>query len=113
MLSLVRKISACFAFIICYIWYARCHFYRDPGSAFFDKARAYEEKYTLHRKAQTRSLIDFYQSSRAQQGLENAGGNASLCVALTSVKRESTQYLEVCRQSTTPRVILTRQVYYR
>ncbi|KAG6011797.1 hypothetical protein E4U43_008125 [Claviceps pusilla] len=33
--------------------YARTHFYRDPGSRFFDQSRAYEQKYSQHRQTET------------------------------------------------------------
>lgn len=91
--SLVRKIAACLSLIACYIWYARSHFYRDPGSVFFDSARAYEEKYSHYRKTEARDFIELYGSGEVK--LEKAGDNATLCMGLSSVKREKTQYLEV------------------
>lgn len=95
--SLVSKIGLCLAFLTCCVWYAQSHFYRDPGSVFFDKTRAYKEKYSLHRQEETVDLINQYASSTGSQGQRpgKAGDNPSLCVALMSVKRKNTQYLEV------------------
>lgn len=91
--SLLKRLGACLALILCAVWYARSHTYRDPGSAFFDSTRAYDRRYSAYRLAETQNFID----SRAHQTLGKAGQNATMCVALTSVKRERTQYLEVSK----------------
>lgn len=94
--SLLRKIAASLALIICAIWYAKTHFYRDPGSAFFDRTRAYEQRYSQFRKAEVQQFIDSYgglahDDSSAPGG---ASSNATLCVAFSSVRRQHAQYLE-------------------
>jgi hypothetical protein len=96
MRSLIVKVTACLLFIACALWYARSHFYRDPGSAFFDKARAYEQRYSQHRKTEVQRYIDSFDVPGSQIVQPEAGSNATLCVSLSSVRRERAQYLEVC-----------------
>lgn len=72
-------------FLSCLL-YARAHFFRDPGSAFYDASRAYERRYSLIREAQTRDFL-----AAAEQGSLNyaqSGSNAQLCAAVVSVKRD-------------------------
>lgn len=94
--ALVHKIAACIIFILCAAWYGHAHFYRDPGSVFFDKNRAYEQKYSHYRKAEVEQFISSQSGLNSQDSSAKAGRNATLCVAISSVKREHSQYLEVC-----------------
>jgi hypothetical protein len=96
MRSLVLKICACLFWISCAYWYARSHFYRDPGSAFFDKTRAYDQRYSQYRKTEVGRYIDSFDGAKSQIVQPNVGSNATLCVSLSSVRRERAQYLEVC-----------------
>uniref|UniRef100_A0A0B7K418 Uncharacterized protein n=1 Tax=Bionectria ochroleuca TaxID=29856 RepID=A0A0B7K418_BIOOC len=82
------------AFLLCLIWYGHTHFYRDPGSIFFDKERAYETRYSAHRKAEAQQTIEFYSEAGTRPLLDTQKSNKSLCVALSSVKRQ-TQYLPI------------------
>lgn len=101
MRSLALKFATCCLLISCAYWYARSHFYRDPGSAFFDKARAFDQRYSQYRKSQVAGYIDSLSNAEAEddsQGAEQelkAGEHPSLCVGLGSVRRERAQYLEV------------------
>jgi hypothetical protein len=95
MRSLILKFFACLLWIACAFWYARSHFYRDPGSAFFDKARAYEQRYSQHRKSQVERYIGSFDGPESQIVQPKDDPNTSLCVSLSSVRRERAQYLEV------------------
>lgn len=93
---LVTKLAASLVFVLCAVWYAQAHFYRDPGSAFFDERRAYEQRYSSHRKAEVERFIQSRATlARVPDAPAKAGDNASLCVAFSSVKRQHVQYLEV------------------
>jgi hypothetical protein len=96
MISLAYKTTLAIAFLLSLVWYGSTHFYRDPGSVFFDETRAFEQQYSHFRKTQVRQLIDDLEAN-ATQGIypEVSGTNASLCVALSSVSRKSSSYLEV------------------
>jgi uncharacterized protein YxeA len=94
--TILRKLIASLVFVLCLVWYAKTHFYRDPGSAFFDVQRAYERKYSQHRQSQVTQYIDGQISTGDVDNHGKAGGNASLCLTLSSVVRKKTQYLEVC-----------------
>jgi len=96
MRSLVLKAFACLLWIACAFWYAHSHFYRDPGSAFFDKARAYEQRYSQYRKSEVKRYIESFSGTESQIIQSKSDANASLCVSLSSVRRERAQYLEVC-----------------
>lgn len=89
MRSLFLKASACIAFLLCLSWYGQAHFYRDPGSVFFDKTRAYETHYSNNRKVEAQQVIESYMKENPA-----TNRNKSLCIALSSVTRQ-TQYLPV------------------
>lgn len=100
MWSLCRRLVASLALISCAVWYAQTHFYRDPGSRFFDPSRAYEQKYSRHRRAEVQQFIEQY-ASRHTGAAHDAptpgepGAGRSLCVTFTSVRRQRIQYVEV------------------
>ena len=91
--SLVYKTTACIAFLLCLSWYGQTHFYRDPGSVFFDKARAYETGYSAIRRAEAEQMIGSL-TSGAEYSKAGASGNRTICIALNSVARKI-QYLPV------------------
>lgn len=80
--------------ILCAVLYGKAHFYRDPGSVFFDKSRAYEQGYSKIRKEQIQKYVGSVKNGEAAIG--KAGTNPSMCLAMSSVKRQRVQYLEVC-----------------
>ncbi|CZT22961.1 uncharacterized protein RCC_08669 [Ramularia collo-cygni] len=95
MISLVRKVLLCAVFLLSLVWYGSTHFYRDPGSVFFDKTRAFEQRYSTYRMAEVRQLIhDLKDNSGQQIRREVPGTNASLCVTSSSVSRKGSSYLE-------------------
>ncbi|KIL89040.1 hypothetical protein FAVG1_07434 [Fusarium avenaceum] len=87
MRSLFLKASTCIAFLLCLSWYGKTHFYRDPGSVFFDKTRAYETHYSNNRKVEAQQVIDSYIKENPA-----TDQNKSLCIGLSSVTRQM-QYL--------------------
>ncbi|KAH7121596.1 hypothetical protein EDB81DRAFT_814126 [Dactylonectria macrodidyma] len=98
--TLAIKAVTCLALLLCMAWFGRLHFYRDPGSVFFDKDRAYETDYSAHRRVESQQFIDAYVNGTksyingTSQFVNNESGpNKTLCVALSSVKRQ-TQYLQ-------------------
>lgn len=93
MRSLLRRLALCLSCIALAIWYSHATFYRDPGSVFFDPKRAFEQKYSQYRKAEVQKFVD-----TGDGIVGKAGKDASLCVALSSVRRQHSQYLEVGRQ---------------
>ncbi|KAL4920392.1 hypothetical protein BDW62DRAFT_209198 [Aspergillus aurantiobrunneus] len=93
MYSFVWRLLPALFLISCTTWYAKAHFYRDPGSAFFDPSRAYEQRYSLTRKTEVQRFLDSQHTTT--DGRHAASGKvATLCVGLASVRREKTQYLE-------------------
>lgn len=75
--------------------YARLNFHQDPESAFFDKTRANEQRYSDFRKNEVEHCVDSFNSSTLQGAQAKADSNASLCISLSSVRREHAQYFEV------------------
>jgi hypothetical protein len=82
MRSLVLKVFACLFWIFGTFRYARSHFYRDPGSVFFDKARAYEQRYSQYYKSEAGRYIDSSHGSELQIVQPKSDSNARLCVSL-------------------------------
>lgn len=75
------------------IYYGKTHFYRDPGSIFFDVNRAFERRYSWDREIESKNYIDAVAKNSSVSS--RAGDNPSVCAAFSSVKRESVQYVEV------------------
>ncbi|WXC56545.1 hypothetical protein SNK03_002478 [Fusarium graminearum] len=94
MYSLLYKTSACVAFLLCLVWYGQSHFYRDPGSVFFDKTRAYEASYSATRVAEAEQTIRTLSTKGSPYSKNVLSRNKTLCLALNSVARQ-TQYLPI------------------
>jgi hypothetical protein len=94
MYSLLYKTTACVAFLLCLVWYGQSHFYRDPGSVFFDKTRAYEAGYSAIRIAEAEQTIGSLSAEGSPYSKNVLSRNKTLCLALNSVARQ-TQYLPV------------------
>lgn len=94
MFSLLYKTTTCIAFLLFLTWYGQTHFYRDPGSVFFDKARAYQTTYSTIRRAEAEQTIGSLSTGRSPETSDVPSRNKTLCVALNSVARQ-TQYLPV------------------
>lgn len=100
MRPVIWKLILCLSFVLCFVWYAKEHFYRDPGSAFYDEENAFEQRYSQHRKGE---VDEFVQSKVASTPGEEtiSGPRPALCAAFSSVQRKNTQYLEVRVLTTT------------
>ena len=94
MSNIIYKTAICLFFLLCTVWFGKLHFYRDPGSVFFDKERAYETRYSTYRREETQETIQFYSDRQDTVPHGTPSYNRSLCVALSSVKRQ-TQYVQV------------------
>ncbi|SMR58810.1 unnamed protein product [Zymoseptoria tritici ST99CH_1E4] len=90
MILLLCKATVSVIFLLILVLYGSTHFYRDPGSIFFDRTRAFEQRYSLLRKAETQQFIADFQAGRKAE----AAKNRSLCISLSSVGRKETSYLE-------------------
>ncbi|KAE8371984.1 hypothetical protein BDV26DRAFT_302338 [Aspergillus bertholletiae] len=92
--SLLSKLILCLAFISCTIWYGKTHFYRDPGSIFFDETRAFEQRYSQHRRREVDAFIRSQSTTPTSESPVKSGSNPTLCLAYSSVRRQTTSYLE-------------------
>lgn len=73
--------------------YGKTHFYRDPGSAFFDERRAFAREYSAYREEQS---VEFFEA--ASENAVKAAESPSLCAVIMSVKRIGEQPLDVSIQ---------------
>lgn len=92
--SLLRKVLLSLVCVAILTAYARSHYYRDPGSVFFQKSLAFEQKYSHYRKTEIARYFDSFGSPDTQDP-PKAGPKPNICVGLNSVKRDHAQYLEV------------------
>ncbi|KEQ90491.1 hypothetical protein AUEXF2481DRAFT_33925 [Aureobasidium subglaciale EXF-2481] len=60
-------------------WYCKTHFYRDPGSAFYDEGRAFTRFYSSVRENQANVFLE------VPAGLTKASKSASLCASFQSL----------------------------
>lgn len=90
------------------ILYCRWHFYRDPGSFFFDPEKGYRPLYSLERVEQARSFIRLASngpipapvphlgdSDDGHDDAEAADVERTLCIGMATVKRPFRQYVDV------------------
>lgn len=75
------------------IYYGKTHFYRDPGSIFYDLNRAFERRYSWYRETEAEDYIRAVSGDGSEYS--RAGEAPTVCVAFSSVKRENVQYIEV------------------
>lgn len=90
-LSLV-VLAAFLFFVSTATLYGRLHFYRDPGSIFFDQSRAFERHYSTYRENQAHA---FTSRTKARQTLgqtskgPTAGDNPRMCMVLLTTARDT------------------------
>ncbi|KAI5267429.1 hypothetical protein E4T47_08044 [Aureobasidium subglaciale] len=70
-------------------WYCSAHFFRDPGSAFYDGSRAFNRLYSSVREGQATRFLE------SPVALTKASRSASLCASFQSVRREGQQSLDL------------------
>lgn len=105
-------------------FHGRTHFYRDPGSIFFDETRAYVKWYSHVREAESRIFLSLANptsngapirtskeggggkasSEEGQEGIHSSSNNAeskkpSTCAIFVTMKRDGEQYLELALSS--------------
>lgn len=89
-----------FSLALLYGW---SHFYRDPGSVFFDQSRAFETKYSLHRQREAAAYFDnitaslqYLENEEVSGGFMKAGPEPRICVTFLTVARNTDkQYIDV------------------
>lgn len=89
----LRMIALTVFALLLIIYYGKTHFYRDPGSVFFDTNHAFERGYSQHREIESQEYIR--NVSELSSANIVSGDKPTVCAAFSSVKRESTQYIEV------------------
>lgn len=94
MRPIIWKLLGCLIFLLCLAWYGKSHFYRDPGSVFYDRENAFEQRYSQVRKAEIDTFVQSQRNS-SEDGHMKSGPRPAICAALSSVQRNNTQYLEV------------------
>ncbi|KAB8227395.1 uncharacterized protein BDW43DRAFT_316871 [Aspergillus alliaceus] len=92
--SLLLKLILCLFFISCTIWYGKTHFYRDPGSIFYDEAHAFEQRYSQHRRREVDAFIRSQNTTSTLEPPLKSSPNPTLCLTYSSVRRQTTNYLE-------------------
>ncbi|KAK1142375.1 hypothetical protein N8T08_007927 [Aspergillus melleus] len=90
---LIWKLFFCLGILICCVGYGKLHFYRDPGSVFYDKDNAFEQRYSEHRKREIDDLLQSRITSTTDEDTKS-GPRPALCAAFCSVQRRNAQYLE-------------------
>jgi hypothetical protein len=92
------------AFSLFYV-YGVLHFYRDPGSVFFDPKRELEQHYSLRREIQSIAFKNAAylrlktQRANSTDPIWKTGPNATICGIFMTVKREigkNKNPIEVC-----------------
>jgi hypothetical protein len=80
---------------VCFYFYGKFHFYRDPGSIFFDPNRALERHYSLEREQEALAFRNaaFYATKNynatALEPAWKAGQDPTICGIFITVKRDT------------------------
>ena len=88
--SAVRALTIAIVVWLMAFVYCKTHFFRDPGSAFFDEERAFTREYSAYREEQSMSFFE-----EASENATKASESPSLCAVFMSVKRTEEQPLDV------------------
>lgn len=81
--------------------YGKTHFYRDPGSRFYDGPRAHERQYSAWREVQAQEYLNVVTERTAANKLDaeefiKGDTNATLCASFLTIPRSGTEpYLDV------------------
>lgn len=75
------------------ILYCKNHFYRDPGSAFFDRTRAFVREYSDYRQRQTEDFIRHVEKNSTT--FTKAGPKPDVCATFLTVSRGEVDYITV------------------
>lgn len=93
---------AVIAVFVLYLRYGFTHWYRDPGSVFYDTDSAYERGYSLVRQAQgeeylkTALGLTTRNTSRITLPFTKAGRKPSVCAGIIATRRhDGIPYIEV------------------
>jgi hypothetical protein len=100
----VKALISTFLLFSLYYIYAASHFYRDPGSLFYDPSRAFEQSYSLHRETEALSFRNeaffSYSTNRTDStAIWKAGKSPTICATVVTVARNAhkkSHPLEVC-----------------
>jgi hypothetical protein len=94
--SFVHALVLTLVSILTFLAYGRSHFYRDPGSLFYDKSRAYERYYSLRREQEAvsfgTSALNAYSEANGPDAFPKTGPNPLLTAAIitSGKKRDGT-----------------------
>ena len=104
----VRALLLCLLSFAAIIQFGRTHFYRDPGSIFFDESRAYEKHYSAQRLEEALTFIERSQASAMSTDRKDkrgavkpsdwihAGPNPQMCASFITIPRQADkQYIDV------------------
>lgn len=92
------------AVLALYWFYGQTHFYRDPGSVFFDSEHAYERRYSLLREAEATELLAKLSSGdqkaldgvRVPASKDGAKRDVEMCIGMGTARRDvEKQYVDV------------------
>lgn len=87
-------------FLLCYV-YGATHFFRDPGSIFFDPSRAYDRFYSSVREAEAKQSMDVYTAGSSTFPSPDPEIKPSICASFLTVARSvEHQYVYACLPST-------------
>lgn len=89
-----RALLAYVFLVSAFLLYGQSSFYHDPGSMFFDEARAFERRYSSYREREIKDYMSNLTSSWSIKPAQ-AGLQPSVCASFLSVKRDGEQYLPV------------------
>jgi hypothetical protein len=91
-------------FLLCCA-YGATHFFRDPGSIFFDPSRAYERFYSSIRETEAKQSMDAYTAGNSVFPSSDPQFKPSICASLLTVARPiEHQYIYACLPSAFCRV---------
>ncbi|KAL1853018.1 hypothetical protein Plec18170_005600 [Paecilomyces lecythidis] len=77
------------------VLYARRHFYRDPGSIFFDPVEGYRPIYSLERVERAKAFIKQISTEQITPPRKNTQHEKNMCIGIATVKRPGDQPIDM------------------
>lgn len=92
----IRALLVLSLIFTCCFYYAKTHFFRDPGSAFYNESRAFDRRYSAWREQESRAYLKKLSEAPKEQEYLKSGDNATICATFLTVNRPGIeQYLDV------------------
>lgn len=89
-IPLLKPVSLTAALFVFFYLYGVNHFYRDPGSIFYNPSRAFERSYSVHREAEAIAFRNgTFTNGPTAAPIWKTGTSPTICAAIVTISRDT------------------------